>query len=259
VRTLVQQTADRSYRTLFQHRESASNYELNYSRLNYDSILWNIEKSILLDVIKRSSQNERSSIYLDFATGTGRILTFLEDHMQAADGIDISESMVALARSKTSKARLFVGDATSDDCGLRDKYDVITAFRFFLNAEPEIRHSVMNALARRLRTRESLLIFNNHGNPYSHKALMWPYHRLRRLGRGRPTSGNYMSHREVLRLVEGAGLEIVEDHGYGLLSGKARWIASDARLEACERRLAGTRLARCGACRMYVARPRGTG
>ena len=100
------------------------------------------------------------------------------------------------------------------------KYDLITAFRFFLDAGPPLRVAVIRALALRLKNARSVLAFTNHGNPFSYKAIAWPYHQMRRRGRDRPIVGNYMTHSDVMELLAQANLKVVEQHGYGFVTPK---------------------------------------
>ena len=99
------------------------------------------------------------------------------------------------------------------------QYDLITAFRFFLNAEPALRTAAMQALASRMRDETSWLVFNNHGNLFSSKLVAWPVHRLRNLGKGWQPKGNYLRHAEVMRLLRAAGLRLVRRFGVGVFGG----------------------------------------
>ena len=112
---------------------------------------------------------------LDFACGTGRVLAKLEPEVAVADGIDISPEMVAVARTKCTKARLQVGDILTQPELLQKNYDVITAFRFLLNVEPEIRRRALRRLREVIRAPHGLLVVNVHGNSRSlrHPAIMW--------------------------------------------------------------------------------------
>jgi hypothetical protein len=82
------------------------------------------------------------------------------------------------------------------------QFNLITAFRFFPNAEPELRRAVFLILARHL-SQTGVLIFNNHKNRNSLR---------RRISRlfGREVARGTMTHAEVEELVGQAGLRIVE-------------------------------------------------
>ena len=50
--------------------------------------------------------------------------------------IDVSPDMLALAGARCPRARLIRGDVTTTPGLAPGPFDLITAFRFFLNAEP---------------------------------------------------------------------------------------------------------------------------
>ena len=106
--------------------------------------------------------------HLDFACGTGRIIEFMSGHTTESTGVDVSPSMLAEARGKGIDARLIEADITDSDELAGETFNLITAFRFFLNAEPELRASAITALGKRLAP-DGVLVFNNHhnsGSPY---------------------------------------------------------------------------------------------
>lgn len=74
-------------------------------------------------------------------------------------GLDLAEEMLAVAQQKVKKTKLLRGDILEDP-DIMDFYDVITAFRFFLNIEPELGKRIRDSLACRLRDPTSRLIFN---------------------------------------------------------------------------------------------------
>ena len=245
-----------TYRKHFASAARAEEYEdVHLAGGSYADLLWEIEKEQLAAELSELRRTHSHIDYLDFATGTGRIIAFMEDKVDTATGIDIAQAMVDRAAGRLTRARMICRDITSDDAEPDERYDLITAFRFVLNAEPSLRLAAMRALARRLRDGTSRLIFNNHGNPVSHKMLVWPYHRLRRIGRGYQPEGNYMTNREARRLAHEAGLTIERSLGCGLLSGKSLKLLSYGRVLPLERRLARSRLFQpLGVHQIYVAR-----
>jgi SAM-dependent methyltransferase len=246
-----------SYRNAFDTPEKALCYEtVQYSETAYGSILQYIEQTILLSELNKVRSTKRRIDYLDFACGTGRIISNLERHVDSATGVDISESMLAIASGKTASARIMCADITQSP-EVEGSYDFITAMRFFLNAEQPLRIAALSALRARLRDRESRLVINNHGNPYSHKVILWPLHKLREWTQAAPPR-HYLTLRDVRRLADQAGLEIVGFHGYGQLSGKAAKLMPQHLVESLERRLADFPiLRRIGSHQMYVLRLRG--
>lgn len=173
---------------------------------------------------------------LDFACGTGRILSYLEDRAREATGVDVSPTMLAVARRRVRTARIIEGDLTREDLLGDARFDLITCFRFFPNAQPELRAEVMDRLVAHLAP-HGLLVFNNHQN---HRGLR------RRLVRAvGKDPGHEMRTDEVDALVHGAGLRVLRRHGVGLLPLTHRMIVLPVPLLArVEHRLAGSPVAR---------------
>jgi SAM-dependent methyltransferase len=243
-----------SYRDQFAGRPAAVAYdEQQYRPGSYADLLWQIERQQLRDVVSGLRAGHPRIDYLDFATGTGRVLGFLQPLVDSAVGIDVSEAMAERARSRVPAATVLCRDIAAAGAPVEGSYDLITAFRFLLNAEPALRTAALAALARRLRDPSSVLVVNNHGNLWSHKALLWPVHQA--AGRVRPgSSGNYLSHRAVLGLVERAGLRVEQVLGCGVLGARLARRLPGARVADWERRLAATRAVGAAVNRMYVCR-----
>jgi len=161
--------------------------------------------------------------------------------------------MARRARERAPAARILCQDITHPGFAAEERYDVITAFRFFLNAEPELRIAGFRALATRLRDRSSLLIFNNHGNLVSYKLATGPAKRIRHHGHQRQ-SGNYLSHRTITRLAEASGLRIIAVRGCGLIPARVAARLPTEIMLRLERRMARGHFARFGVNQMYVAR-----
>ena len=66
--------------------------------------------------------------YLDFACGTGRLLSFLENNFAASTGVDISKDMLNIAEKYRKKSELICGDITREHLLDGRKYDIFTAF-----------------------------------------------------------------------------------------------------------------------------------
>jgi SAM-dependent methyltransferase len=103
--------------------------------------------------------------YLDFACGTGRITSQIESRADESFGVDVSASMLQAARARCRFTQFVQTDLTRDAHEL-DGFDVVTAFRFFGNAEPALRDEALRAINRATR-RGGHLIVDNHRNPHS--------------------------------------------------------------------------------------------
>lgn len=189
-----------------------ANYDKNIYRPDgYDTFVWDLYRPYLVQIVENIARTHKHLKYLDFACGTGRIIAALEDHATESVGLDISPQMAEYAQQKVSHSTIRCGDILGQQNIVDTDYDLITAFRFFLNTEPEMRNMVMKALASRLADRNSRLIFNVHANSWSVDALQSLYQRLRGWG-----AAHTLSYPEVRRLVDEAGLEIETWYGFGL-------------------------------------------
>lgn len=241
------------YSHSFLRPSTVADYERFYEKGTPDEAMWNVEQEFLATFYARNKHLWPHCSYLDFACGTGRVIAVMERLVEKSRGIDISPQMLEAARTKISASELVCADIAAED-RVEGKYDLITAFRFFLNAEPGLRYETMERLAHRLKDEDSRLVFNNHGNPWSYKAIVWPFHRTRHLLFGRKTAGNYLTHHEIAELVSKSKLSIVERFGCGVISPKLFKIAP-LFARATERRLAGSRFARwAGVNQLYVVK-----
>ncbi len=166
---------------------------------------------------------------LDFACGTGRITQIVAEYAQRSYGVDVSPTMIAEAREKSPRTEFFVKDLTAGDLDL-PPVSLVTAFRFFGNAEQPLRVAVLEALRRRLEP-GGYLVINNHRNPWAVAEVL---HRLT----GGPSTMD-LHHRKLTRLLAGAGFRVVRVHGVGgwlvrhaltrsplLRSATGRWLES---------------------------------
>jgi SAM-dependent methyltransferase len=189
----------------------AEQYDATYAPSTYDSVIWSWQRPLLRRIFRSLREHGGRLKHLDFACGTGRILADVEDLSTESVGLDISPLMLASAERRV-RSSLKSGDILHDTSIVDRNYDVITAFRFFLGAEPDIRLAVMRDLAARLRDGSSRLIFNVHGNSGSVLALTSRYRRLR----GWPPL-DLLSSSEIRRIVAAAGLEVERTRGFGIL------------------------------------------
>lgn len=243
-----------SYSEHFQADVAAREYdESQYAADSYSSLLWEVESQQLDQVL--ADYPERGFTYLDFACGTGRVLGHVSTRAKSATGIDISEAMANRARKRVPLARVEVYDILSANSRARETFDVITSFRFLLNAEPVLRQAVLQALAGKLADTNSVLVVNNHGNPVSHKAIMAIPEWVRYRGRRRQ-SGNRLSHRALVREATRAGLSVRRVAGCGLLGGRLAHHLPPRLVVRVEAWASNTPLSRFCSNQMYVAKLR---
>jgi SAM-dependent methyltransferase len=192
-----------SVRYTDRHKGRGSEYHGTFSpEVNpYRAMAWRLEQRAL-DGILRDHLASRTFTHLDFACGTGRILEYFARHPASSTGVDVSSSMMDVAKAVAPEAELIEADLTEQDVLGERSFDLITAFRFFPNAEPDLRQSVFSVLARHLAP-DGVLVFNNHKNGNSLRARI---SRLRRRGSARGT----MTHAEVEALLPRAGLRILK-------------------------------------------------
>jgi SAM-dependent methyltransferase len=249
--------ADHSYRNRFQSGQSAEEYDVAvYGGRNYGEVLWRVEQARLRALVGEFRATHQHIDYLDFATGTGRVITFMEDLVDAATGIDVSEAMVQRAKLKVSRASMICADITLPTTPVEGQYDFITAFRFVLNAESQLRVAGLKALATRLRDDSSWLVFNNHGYPWSYRFFGYPVYVARRF-RKAGLKPRYLTHGQVNRLADQAGLRIERVTGCGVFSGKVVGLLPFETALSWESAAADNRfVSRFGADQIYVARLR---
>lgn len=249
-----------TYREHFAEPNRAVQYDASqYASGSYGDLVWQIEQAQLERFMQAFRATHPHINYLDFAAGTGRVISFMENKVDTATGIEISEGMLAIGRTKVRQANLICADITAPDAPIEGQYDLITAFRFILNAEPTLQLAAFKALAARLKDDSSRLVFNNHGNLLSVKAFLWPIHRLRHLNQTYMAEGNCMTHRQVRQLLQSVGLEIESIWGSGFLSPKVARLIGLGNVAGLEKRLATKpALSRFATNVTYVARRSGS-
>jgi predicted TPR repeat methyltransferase len=148
------------------HLNKGEEYDEKFKDNSYRALLWDIEKKILKKIISKFFAG-RIDNYLDFACGTGRVLSFIEQYSDHSIGIDVSESMLSVARNNINKSKIILGDITKDSTILNNiEFDLISAFRFFPNAQTELCVETLMIFNKMLKN-EGYLVFNNHRNHHN--------------------------------------------------------------------------------------------
>jgi ubiquinone/menaquinone biosynthesis C-methylase UbiE len=124
------------YRDSHKGTGKGASYNKSFREFPFRSVLWEMEQQFLLRIVENFTENTDVN-HLDFACGTGRIVGFLADHVKSSVGIDLSDSMLAIAQKELPNTELIKADITTSDV-LNDRtFNLITAFRFFSNAQPD--------------------------------------------------------------------------------------------------------------------------
>jgi SAM-dependent methyltransferase len=156
VQKVGNQILDSDYRHNFQGKAEAQQYRNMYER-GYDAKVWEaIEMPLLERLLQPLGGSDRGC--LDFACGTGRISRVAARFFGYVAGVDVSAEMLRQA-SVPKNVELIHTDITRSP--LSQTFDVALAFRFFLNAEPQLRVDALRAIAGHLNV-GSRFIFNIH-------------------------------------------------------------------------------------------------
>ncbi len=169
-----------------------------------------VEQPLLADLLAEASSRPLDQMHhLDVASGSGRVLAWLQPRTARSTAIDISDDMLAHARAAVPAAAFVVGDASTMRFG--QPFDLVTAFRFFLNAGPELRADVLDRIGECLAP-GGLLVANIHAQPWSTLGL-WRRAK-RRLGH---PADSVLTAADFGQLLADHGFEVVAERTYGYL------------------------------------------
>jgi O-antigen/teichoic acid export membrane protein/SAM-dependent methyltransferase len=227
----------RSYRESHLGAEKARSYDEDlWDPRAAKGLDWLVEQRLLADILQAGAAPGLRSA-ADFACGTGRVLEFLGRYYPSPVGIDISPDMLALAHNRCPGATVILGDVTTRPGLAPGPFDLITAFRFFLNAEPSLQSMVLEWMRESLRP-GGLVVANFHLNP---RSLRGAYLRLRLTPGARPAMTSvgqarqlFTSHGFTVRTIRGYSFLPYRRAGQALLAAPAR--------RAVETRLAGRKV-----------------
>ena len=181
-------------------------YQDSFESQKYRKMIWSLEKIYLKKILTENFRNEKI-IHLDFACGTGRVLKFLEDQTTSSIGVDISNEMIHVARN-TVRSQIIEGDVTRKNLLNDKKFNLVTAFRFFPNAEESLRRGVLDSIVPHI-VDNGFLVFNNHRNKDSF------FERIIRIVFRKQYRG--MNLKEVKLMVKGYDFDLVGIYSMGLL------------------------------------------
>jgi SAM-dependent methyltransferase len=169
--------------------------------------MWTLEQSLLRDIFMRLAPHRM----LDFATGTGRIAAELEANLPDCElhAIDISADMLVLARKKCKTVAFHEMDGRQALAYFgKDTFDVVSAFRFFPNADPTLREDVADQIAGLTKPRGHVVL-NNHRSFWS-----LTYLAMRATGN---SDGNYGTpNADIMKLFLRRGFSCVRRYSLGV-------------------------------------------
>lgn len=171
----LQEPISNSYRTSHSSPGYGEHYSKTYEH-GYYAHQWRLIEKPLLKAVFATLKNRDRIRHLDFACGTGRILGVGEEFFNDTTGVDVSNEMLRVAARNCPKSKLIRQDITRSP--LKEEYDVITAFRFFLNAEPVLADEVLNELHKLLPRKNGKLLINIHVNGKSPLGVMYKFRNM---------------------------------------------------------------------------------
>ncbi len=192
---------------------TAEGYGEFYDKLyeaGYFLAMWReVEKPVIENILRPLGGPGRTC--LDFACGTGRITELDAGFFGSVLGVDVSESMLAQTR-QSEHVRFRRIDLTRET--LDETFDVVTAMRFFLNAEEPLHGEALRAIHARLKP-DGRLVCNIHMNAFSPAGI--GYHLINLLP-GKRTR-HTMSAGEFRRRLEAANFAVDQIVCYGFMPG----------------------------------------
>lgn len=238
----------KSYRTVHLGKDVGRRYDAMHAD-KVDSLIWDhFVKPMLREELQRAA-DAGARRYLDFACGTGRITKIGASVFSDATGIDISEDMLEVARSRAPTVALHCVDVTRQPDAMAGPFDCVTLFRFLLNAEPDLRREVLDWLSSVMPQGASLI-----GNTHQHTASFGGLATM--IGRGLGQKQlNHLSRAAVERLLGDAGFRVERWEGFRVLptvGGKG--LAPEKTLLMLERGLRRMGVGLFGAEQVFVAR-----
>lgn len=197
-----------SYKYSHRWEKFANDYDKNISS-KFESRIYKIEENILTNIFHRYWSKD--SQILDFACWTWRITSFIKSQYPNIVGYDISDEMLMVANKKYKNISFYKKDILNER--IIDKFDIITSFRFFLNAEYDLKKDILLSLYNLL-DKNGIIIFNIHMNKLSIAFLLT---RIKYLLWLTNIKQKWMSYMDVQKLLEETWYKIDYSIGYSFL------------------------------------------
>lgn len=173
---------------------------------------WETYEKPFLHKLFKSLAATKSGPMLDFACGTGRITKVASQYFHDLTGIDVSQEMLKEAVKDVSGAKFVKMDVTTQKSGFGE-FDVITAFRFFLNAQPALRHEALAWISRHL-SKDGVFILNNHLSCESINGRLICWARAAGI-----TERNCLSEKSLVKLLAENGFHSELIYSYAIIPG----------------------------------------
>jgi len=234
-----------SYNGRFTAAPDAQHYEnTEYAPESYSSWIWELQRPYVQREVSALRQDRSQIRLLDFACGTGRVLSFVENFADESIGLDISPEMLSLAAKKCRRSALVEGNLVENPALIDGPFDVVTMFRFILNAGPELSSTILRILHPLLLAHRGRLICNVHGNSLSLRRFALAAHRSTHSSQSKqpeepPPMLEQMSPRQMQELFRKTGYRVLSAYGFGLFPRMCYRSAGSSIFKTCDRITAG--------------------
>lgn len=211
------------YRTSHASGDAAAEYRRTYSQ-GYYAAQWQRLERPLIEKLFQELSNQGSRRMLDLACGQGRITLLGAKYFDEVVGLDYSEAMLAIAREQLeadpalANANLNFIQGDIGNFTLPEPADVITAFRFFLNAEDSLRRDGLRCIRRNLAPQGTLIASVQVSGSSPLAMIFGVTNAFWRVAGGTPNRvRNSLSLSAFRRLLDEEGFEINQVSRYSLL------------------------------------------
>jgi ubiquinone/menaquinone biosynthesis C-methylase UbiE len=103
----------------------------------FEVAIFELDKMYLDKIYMRWLRGRGAFAYLDYATGTGRILAVFDNKTTVKFAVDSSSVQLALAKAKVPRAICISNNIVTNPHCLPIRFDLITCFRLLLNLGSE--------------------------------------------------------------------------------------------------------------------------
>jgi SAM-dependent methyltransferase len=207
----------KDYRKSHAAKGYGNRYEKSFSADRRAGFYWQNYELPFLNKLFAELAGNNSGPVLDFACGTGRITKVLNNYFSDITAIDVSEEMLRIARKTLPEVKYYQADLSREKIFTR-KFKIITAFRFLLNAQPELREKCLAQLYEHLYD-DGILIINNHLRYASAKGCFIAF--LQNFGLWKER--NYLEDEKLATIMKKHGFTISKVFSCCLIPGSQRF------------------------------------